>query len=122
MGWTTLTARRPTSELPADPLAPIARVHRIRRLCALALGVIGFFDLVTAILPPARPHLTLLFQFAPLVVAQGAAALLALCGLVLLVLVRGLRRGQWTPKRRDGRPQMGFVPRGRNGVSDNDFR
>jgi lysylphosphatidylglycerol synthetase-like protein (DUF2156 family) len=66
----------------------------VRRLCALGLGVIGVFDLVTSVLPPSRHHLTFLLRFAPLEVAQGAAVLLALCGLVLLALTRGLRRGQ----------------------------
>ncbi len=81
--------------MPAkDPLQPIALRQRIRRSCSLGLGVIGLFDLVTSVLPPARHHLTFLLTFAPLVVAQGAAALLALCGLMLLALTRGLRRGQ----------------------------
>lgn len=78
----------------ADPLRAIAQVHRVRRLSALGLGATGLFDLVTAVLPPSRHDLTFLLRFAPLVVAQGAAALLALCGLVLLALTRALRRGQ----------------------------
>jgi lysylphosphatidylglycerol synthetase-like protein (DUF2156 family) len=82
------------SATPANPLDAIARLHRVRRLCALGLGVIGVFDLVTSVLPPSRHQLTFLLRFAPLVVAQGAAVLLALCGLVLLALMRGLRRGQ----------------------------
>jgi lysylphosphatidylglycerol synthetase-like protein (DUF2156 family) len=77
-----------------DPLHTIARLHRVRRLCALGIGVIGVFDLVTSVLPPSRHQLTFLLRLAPLVVAQGAAVLLALCGLVLLALTRGLRRGQ----------------------------
>jgi len=56
--------------------------------------VIGVFDVVTSVLPPSRHHLSLLLRFTPLVVAQSAAALLALCGLVMLVLARGIRRGQ----------------------------
>ena len=82
------------SATPANPLDAIARLHRVRRLCALGPGVIGVFDLVTSVLPPSRHQLTFLLRFAPLVVAQGAAVLLALCGLVLLALMRGLRRGQ----------------------------
>lgn len=82
------------SATPDNPLAPIARLHRVRRLCALGLGVIGVFDLVTSVLPPSRHQLTFLLSLAPLAVAQGAAVLLALCGLVLLALTRGLRRGQ----------------------------
>ncbi len=77
-----------------DPLRPIATRYAVRRFCAAGLGVVGIFDLVTSVLPPARPRLDFLLHFSPLVVAQGAGALLALCGLVLLALMRGLRRGQ----------------------------
>ncbi|MGH9046198.1 MAG: bifunctional lysylphosphatidylglycerol flippase/synthetase MprF [Acidimicrobiales bacterium] len=77
-----------------DPLRPIAQLQRIRRACALGLGIIGVFDLVTSVLPPSFHHLTSLLSVAPLVVVQAAAALLALCGLLLLALARGLRRGQ----------------------------
>jgi len=79
---------------PTDLLTPVARLQRLRRLSALGLGLIGVFDLVTAVLPPSRHQLTFLLRFAPLVVAQVAAVLLALCGLVLLALAPGLRRGQ----------------------------
>ncbi|MGH8995894.1 MAG: bifunctional lysylphosphatidylglycerol flippase/synthetase MprF, partial [Acidimicrobiales bacterium] len=77
-----------------DPLRPVVRLARLRRLCALGLGVVAVFDLVTAVLPPSRHQLTFLLSFAPLVVAQVAAVLVALCGLVLLALTRGVRRGQ----------------------------
>lgn len=83
----------------ADPLANVARRRLVRRLCAGGLGVIGVFDLVTAVLPPSHQRLSILLRFAPIVLAQGAAVLLALCGLVLLALTAGLRRGQrraWT--------------------------
>jgi lysylphosphatidylglycerol synthetase-like protein (DUF2156 family) len=76
-----------------DLLAGVARRRLVRRLCAAGLGVVGVFDLVTAVLPPSNHRLTLLLRFAPIVLAQGAAALLALCGLVLLALTVGLRRG-----------------------------
>jgi lysylphosphatidylglycerol synthetase-like protein (DUF2156 family) len=77
-----------------SPLAAIARRQRTRRLLALGLGVIGVFDLVTAVLPPSKHQLTFLLHFAPLFVSQVAAALLALCGLLLLALLRGVGRGQ----------------------------
>ena len=87
------------TSLPGDALRLIARRQRVRRVTALALAVVGIFDLVTSVLPPSRYHLGILLQFAPFVVTQVAAALLALCSLVLLALTRGLRRGQrqaWT--------------------------
>ncbi len=80
--------------IPTDALQPIARLQHVRRLSALGLAVIGIFDLVTAVLPPPQHQLSVLLHFLPLVVAQGAAVLLALCGLILMVLIRGLRRGQ----------------------------
>jgi len=60
---------------------------------------VGLLDLVTSVLPPPKDHLGVLLRLAPLVVTQAAAALVALCGLVLLALVGRLRRGQhraWT--------------------------
>jgi lysylphosphatidylglycerol synthetase-like protein (DUF2156 family) len=87
--------------LPADALSPgdleleaTARVNRFRRWLALAIVTTGVLDLITAALPPSKGQLILLRHFAPLVVAQLAAALLALCGLSQLALWRGLRRGQ----------------------------
>jgi lysylphosphatidylglycerol synthetase-like protein (DUF2156 family) len=92
--------RPPTIRLqPPDPLGPLAALARLRRWCALGVGAVAVFDLVTAVLPPSRHQLTFLLHFAPLVVAQIAAVLVALCGLVLLALTRGIRRGQrraWT--------------------------
>jgi lysylphosphatidylglycerol synthetase-like protein (DUF2156 family) len=63
-------------------------------MLALGLVVVGVVDLVTAVLPPSRHQLSIVLQFAPLVVAQISAALLALAGLILLALSRGIRRGQ----------------------------
>ena len=79
---------------PADPLGPIATRQRVRRWLTLGTALVGLGDLSLAVLPPSHRHLTFLLQFVPLVVAQGAAVLLALDGLVLLALSWGLRRGQ----------------------------
>lgn len=99
----TLTRGRPTATLLADTgdgatgaldLQAAARATRLRRWVALAITTTGVFDLITAVVPPSKGQLILLRHFAPLVVAQLAAALLALCGLSQLALWRGLRRGQ----------------------------
>jgi len=79
---------------PADPLGMIAAQHRRRRWCAAAVTLSALFDLVAAALPPTRFHLAGSIHFAPLIVAQGATALLALAGLLMLGVARGLRRGQ----------------------------
>jgi lysylphosphatidylglycerol synthetase-like protein (DUF2156 family) len=60
----------------------------------LGIGLLGLFDLVTAVLPPSRHHLTFLLKFAPLALSQVAAVLLALSGLLLMALTPGVRRGQ----------------------------
>jgi lysylphosphatidylglycerol synthetase-like protein (DUF2156 family) len=83
--------RRPVA---AFDLKAAARVNSLRRWIALAIATTGVLDLVTAVVPPTHGQLILLRHFAPLVVAQLAAALLALCGLSQLALWRGLRRGQ----------------------------
>jgi lysylphosphatidylglycerol synthetase-like protein (DUF2156 family) len=75
-------------------LEATARVAQLRRWLAVAIATTGVFDLITAVIPPSKGQLILLRHFAPLVVAQLAAALLALCGLSQLALWRGLRRGQ----------------------------
>jgi lysylphosphatidylglycerol synthetase-like protein (DUF2156 family) len=80
--------------LPTDPLRLLARDQHIRRLCALGVWSFGLFDLVTSVLPPSRHRLTFLLMFAPLAVAQVAAVLLALAGLLLMALAPGVRRGQ----------------------------
>ena len=91
---------RPTLLTQGDPrageldLEATARTARLRRWVALAVATTAIFDLLTAVVPPSNVQLILLRHFAPLVVAQLAAALLALCGLSQLALVRGLRRGQ----------------------------
>lgn len=89
-----LPDRRGAPGTPADPLRPIATRQKVRRWLTLGTAVVGLADLTLAALPPSHRHLTFLLHFMPLVVAQGAAVLLALDGLVLLALSWGLRRGQ----------------------------
>lgn len=84
----------PTDPVPTDPLRPVARTQRVRRLLTLGSALIGLGDLTSAVLPPPHRHLTFLLHYVPLEVAQGAAVLLALCGLTLMALSWGLRRGQ----------------------------
>ena len=51
-------------------------------------------DLLFAITPPIRSHLHLVLEILPLGVSQAAGALVALAGVALLALARGVRRGQ----------------------------
>jgi len=65
-----------------------------RRIGAAAIAVAGVVDLVTAVTPPLRGRLHLILSILPLGISQAAAALVALAGLLLIALARGIRRGQ----------------------------
>ncbi len=68
--------------------------RRARRVAAVAVSLAGAVDLLEAITPPLRSRLALVEQILPLGVARAAGALVALAGVGLLVLGRGVRRGQ----------------------------
>jgi lysylphosphatidylglycerol synthetase-like protein (DUF2156 family) len=68
--------------------------RRSRRLAALAVAAAGFLSLVSDLSAPVAHHLNVLRQFLPLAVPQAAGALAVLGGLALLMLARGIRRGQ----------------------------
>ena len=75
-------------------LTDLTRLRRLRRLGALAIAAAGLVNLVSATTPPLRDRLRFVRHLIPLEVPQAAAALVALAGLGLLLLSRGLRRGQ----------------------------
>ncbi len=68
--------------------------RRSRRMASLVVAAAGFLSLVSDLSAPVAHHLNVLRQFLPLAVPQAAGALAALGGLALLVLARGIRRGQ----------------------------
>jgi lysylphosphatidylglycerol synthetase-like protein (DUF2156 family) len=68
--------------------------RRSRRMASLVVAAAGFLSLVSDLSAPVAHHLNVLRQFLPLAVPQAAGALAALGGLGLLVLARGIRRGQ----------------------------
>jgi lysylphosphatidylglycerol synthetase-like protein (DUF2156 family) len=72
----------------------VLRTRRTRRIAAATLAIAGVLDLVSALTPPMRDRLHLLLQIVPLAVPQAAASLVALIGVALLVLARGVRTGQ----------------------------
>ncbi|MGC8627213.1 MAG: bifunctional lysylphosphatidylglycerol flippase/synthetase MprF [Acidimicrobiales bacterium] len=74
--------------------APSATHRRARRAAAMVVGLAGFLSLVVALSAPLAHRLRALRQFVPLVVPQAAGVLAALAGVGLLVLARGIRRGQ----------------------------
>lgn len=85
----------------ADPLHPrgaptdLASTHRRRRnLASAVVAAAGCVDLVSAAGPPIHHRLHVLALVVPLVVSQTATALVGLSGVALLVLARGVQRGQ----------------------------
>jgi lysylphosphatidylglycerol synthetase-like protein (DUF2156 family) len=77
-----------------DVAADRVRARRVRRVSAAAIFVAGLVDLLIAVTPPLRGHLRFVEQFLPLGVAQAAGALTALAGIGLMMLARGVLRGQ----------------------------
>jgi lysyl-tRNA synthetase class 2 len=75
-----------------DRTLPTAR--RARRIAATAIVLAGAVDLLSALTPPQHGRLHVLLDAVPLLVPQTAAALVALLALVLLLLTRGILRGQ----------------------------
>ncbi len=80
-------------EWPRPRTAP-TRDRRIRRLSALVVLLAGFLSLVSALAEPLRDRLAFLDRLVPLAVPETAAALAALAGVGLVMLARGVRRGQ----------------------------
>ena len=77
-----------------DLTATRRRSRRARRIASGSIAVAGLLDLVSAVTPPLRSHLHLIREVLPLGATQAAGALVALAGLGLVALARGVRRGQ----------------------------
>ena len=80
----------PAPEVAADRI----RVRRIRRIAATSLFVAGLIDLLSAVTAPVRDHLHLISQFLPIEVARAAGALVAISGIAMIMLSRGVLKGQ----------------------------
>jgi lysylphosphatidylglycerol synthetase-like protein (DUF2156 family) len=92
-----LAASYPTgaSWPPAPDLGQAFRhTRRVRRLAAAAILVAGILDLLDAVTPPLRGRLHLVLQYLPLRATVTAGALVAVAGLGLIALGRGILRGQ----------------------------
>jgi lysylphosphatidylglycerol synthetase-like protein (DUF2156 family) len=81
---------------PSDPDAiDRQRSQRlVRRVAAGALVLAGLANVIVAMVPPLRGHLHALLGAIPIGVSRTAAALVALSGVALIMLARGVRRGQ----------------------------
>jgi lysylphosphatidylglycerol synthetase-like protein (DUF2156 family) len=70
------------------------RTRRVRRWASAAILVAGIIDLLDAITPPLRGRLHLVLEYLPLRASEAAGALIAMAGLALVALGRGILRGQ----------------------------
>lgn len=70
------------------------RNRRTRRIAGGALALAGLVNLASAITPPVRGRIDLLRDIVPMGVGEAASALVAAAGIALLLLSRGVRRGQ----------------------------
>jgi hypothetical protein len=78
------------------PRAEVAggRDRRVRRIASLVVFAAGFLSLLSALAEPVRNRLNVLNELFPIAVPETAAALATLGGIGLIVLARGIRRGQ----------------------------
>ncbi len=70
------------------------RTRRVRRWGAAAILATGIIDVLDSITPPLRGRLRVLEQYLPLRASVAAGALVAIAGLALIALGRGILRGQ----------------------------
>jgi lysylphosphatidylglycerol synthetase-like protein (DUF2156 family) len=80
----------PAPEVAADRV----RVRRFRRMAATALFVAGLIDLLSAVTTPVHHHIHLISQYVPIEVTQAAGALVAISGIGMIMLARGVLKGQ----------------------------
>lgn len=81
------------AEWPRRP-SVVSRDRRVRRLAALAVFAAGLLSLLSALSEPLRGRLDVLRELFPTAIPETASALVALGGVGLIVLARGIRRGQ----------------------------
>jgi lysylphosphatidylglycerol synthetase-like protein (DUF2156 family) len=79
---------------PPDLSQSHRRTRRVRRWSATAILFAGVIDLLDAITPPLRGRLHVVLEFLPLRASEAAGALIAMAGLALVALGRGILRGQ----------------------------
>ena len=75
--------------------SPMRKRRLVRRVAAAIVGLIGLFDIASALVPvQVRGRLHPYLGYVPLGASAFAGALDALAGLALVLVARGLRRGQ----------------------------
>ncbi len=94
---TSLAGAWPTGDpYPAsvDRLGAQRRQRAIRRLVSGLIFLDGLVNVTVTSLPPLRSRLHAVEAYLPLGAAKSAAALTALAGVMMIMVARGLRRGQ----------------------------
>jgi lysylphosphatidylglycerol synthetase-like protein (DUF2156 family) len=79
---------------PPDLSQAHRRTRRVRRWASAAILFAGVVDLLDAVTPPLRGRLHLVLEYLPLRASVAAGALIAMAGLGLIALGRGILRGQ----------------------------
>jgi lysylphosphatidylglycerol synthetase-like protein (DUF2156 family) len=80
----------PAPEVAADRI----RVRRIRRIAATALFAAGLIDLLSAVTTPLHLHIYEISRYLPIEVSRAAGALVAISGIGMIMLSRGVLKGQ----------------------------
>ena len=88
--WPTGNSWPPASE----QTAAFRSERRVKRFAAAALLITGLLDVLVAISPPLRSRLHDILTYLPLGASQAAAAVVAVIGICLVMLARGILRGQ----------------------------
>ena len=94
---TTIVGSWPSGKpfpLSVERLDEQRRQRTVRRVAAGLIFLDGLLNIVMTTIRPLRSHLHLVLTILPLGVAKDAAALTAVAGIALIMLARGLRRGQ----------------------------
>jgi lysylphosphatidylglycerol synthetase-like protein (DUF2156 family) len=77
-----------------DRLAAQRRQRSIRRWASGLLFLDGALNVARTVAPPLRGRLHAVLSVLPVAVAQSAAAITAVAGIAMIMLARGIRRGQ----------------------------
>ncbi len=94
---TAIVGSWPTGDpwpIPSSRLRLQRRQRTIRRLVSFLLFLTGVANVVVAVSPPLRSRLHTVLSVLPIGVAQSAAAVTAVAGVGMIMMARGVRRGQ----------------------------
>ncbi len=95
--FTTIVGSWPAGNpfpVTVERLAEQRRQRTIRRWASGLLFLDGLINIAVTAAPPLRSRLHLVLSILPLGVAQSAAALTAVAGIGMIMMARGVRRGQ----------------------------